>query len=256
MDSALCPVILTYHSISQGPAPLNISPARFAEQMQWLHDHARVAPLDEVVTALVDGTRLPERTVVLTFDDGYCDFYSDAAPVLRRLKLPATIFLVSGFCASGSRAGSGGWRPHRPLLDWKQVTELAHDGFQFGAHSTTHAALPELEHEQANHEIASSKLELEQRTGKSVEFFAYPYGRWSSSVRELVRQHYRAACSTGAGVVLPEADPFALPRVDAHYLRTPAALQMMFTAPFLAYIATRRFIRRIRRQPEGTYATV
>lgn len=254
MDPASFPVILTYHSISNGPPPLHIPPALFAEQMQWLHDHARVAPLDEVVTALLNRSRLPERTVVLTFDDGYRDFYCDAAPVLRRLGLQATIFLATGFCGSATRAMAHGWRPERTMLDWPQVTELAGEGFQFGAHSINHPALPELEHEQANHEIASSKLELEQRTGHKVDYFAYPYGRWSSSVRDLVRRQYRAACATGAGVVQPECDPFALPRVDAHYLRTPAALRMLFTAPFLAYVATRRWIRRIRRQPEGIYA--
>ncbi len=254
MDPASFPVILTYHSISDGPPPLHISPALFAEQMLWLHDRARVVALDDVVMALLHGRPLPERTVVLTFDDGYRDFYFEAAPVLQRLRLPATVFLATAFCGTESRAMPQGWRPQRPMLDWAQVTELAREGLQFGAHTITHPALPELEHEQANHEIAGCKLELEQRTRKKVDYFAYPFGRWSSSVRELVRRQYRAACSTGAGVVQPDCDPFALPRVDAHYLRKPAALRMLFTAPFLAYVATRRFIRRIRRQPEGIYA--
>ncbi|MGC2112452.1 MAG: polysaccharide deacetylase family protein [Candidatus Korobacteraceae bacterium] len=257
MDPATLPVILTYHSISEGPSPTQISAELFAEQMQWLHDNTRVAPLSEVVAALLSHTRLPERTVALTFDDGYRDFYFSAAPLLRRLKMPATIFLPTGLCsATQSRPANGSWHPEHPLLDWPQVAELAREGFAFGAHSVTHPVLPELQHEQAHHEIAAGKIELEKHTGQKAEFFAYPYGRWNDSVRTLVRQHYRAACSTGAGVVLPESDPFALPRVDAHYLRRPAALRMIFTAPFLAYVATRRLIRRLRRQPEGIYATV
>jgi len=253
MDPASFPVILTYHSISPGPAPLHISPALFAEHMQWLHDHAHIAPLGEVVTALVNRTPLPERTVVLTFDDGYRDFYWDAARVLCRLQMPATIFLTAGFCGTVSRQWPSGWRPEALLLDWRQVADLARDGFEFGAHTITHPDLTELEHEQANHEIAGSKRELEYRTGQKVDFFAYPYGCWNPAVRDLVRRQYRAACATGAGVVQIDSDPFALPRVDAHYLRNPAALRMMFTATFVAYIATRRLIRRIRRQPEGTY---
>jgi len=257
MDPARFPVILTYHSISGGPPPLHVSPALFAEQMQWLQDHARVAPLHELATALLSRDRLPERTVVLTFDDGYRDFYFDAAPVLQRLNLPATIFVPTSFCGRAELASAkGGWRPQVTLLNWQQVNELAREGFEFGSHSISHPALTGLEHEQANHEIAGSKLELEQRTGHKVAYFAYPYGRWNSGIRELVQQHYSAACSTGAGVVMPDADPFVLPRVDAHYLRTPAALRSMFTARFLAYVATRRFIRRIRRQPEGIYARV
>jgi peptidoglycan/xylan/chitin deacetylase (PgdA/CDA1 family) len=256
MDPATFPVILTYHSISDGRSPTQIPAALFAEQMEWLHHNARVAPLTDVVTTLVNHTSLPARTVVLTFDDGYRDFYSAAAPVLRRLKLPATIFLPTGFCGATNRPLASDWRPEVPLLDWQQVSELAHDGFHFGAHSITHAALPDLQHEQANHEITGSKLELQQRTGQKIDFFAYPYGRWNAAVRDLVRQQYRAAVSTGAGVVQPDSDPFALPRIDAHYLCRPASLRMIFTSRFLAYVATRRFIRRIRRQPEGIYATV
>ena len=111
MDAAQFPVILTYHSISEGHSPLQISPSLFAEQMQWLHANVRVAPLAEVVRALVDHRPLPERTVVLTFDDGFADFYSSAAPVLRRLKLPATIFVPTGLCGRTSnvaRTGAAG----------------------------------------------------------------------------------------------------------------------------------------------------
>src|SRR5208283_3183748 len=257
MDPAGFPVILTYHSISDGNPPLQISPGLFAQQLEWLRANVGVAPLGEVVDALANHKPLPERTVVLTFDDGYSDFFSSAAPVLRRLKLPATIFVLTGFCGATS-----GWpeppawgNPHA-LLDWQQVAALSEEGFTFGAHSITHPALPAFSTKEAKREIYGSKAELEERTGQKVEFFAYPYGRWSPAVRAIVQEQYRGACSTGAGAVEPDADPFALPRVDVHYLRRPAAFRMLFTAPFHAYVATRRFIRRIRRQPEGFYARV
>src|SRR5271166_5761982 len=102
MGAAQFPVILTYHSISGGDSPLQISPSLFTEQMEWLHANVRVAPLGEVVKALKDRKPLPERTVVLTFDDGFSDFYSSAAPVLRRLKLPATLFVLTGLCGQAS----------------------------------------------------------------------------------------------------------------------------------------------------------
>lgn len=257
MDAASFPVILTYHSIAEGDSALRVSPGLFAEQMQWLHANVRVAPLGEVVEALATRTSLPQRTVVLTFDDGYQDFDSSAAPVLRRVKLPATIFLPTGFCGgTASWPGQSAWGDPQPLLDWRQVAALAKEGFAFGAHSITHSALPNLPAPEAKLKIDGSKTELEERTGQKVEFFAYPYGRWSQAVRAIVREQYRGACSTGAGVVMPDADPFALPRVDVHYLRRPTAFRMLFTAPFLGYVATRRLIRRIRRQPEGFYARV
>jgi peptidoglycan/xylan/chitin deacetylase (PgdA/CDA1 family) len=257
MDAAHYPVILTYHSISEGDSPLRTPPSLFTEQVEWLRANARVAPLDEVVSALASGAPLPERTVVLTFDDGFSDFYSAAAPVLRRLKLPATIFLATGYCGkTNAWPGQPAWVEQQALLDWQQVTELAQDGFCFGAHSLTHPALPALSPAEAEDEICGSKAQLEGRTGCQVDFFAYPYGRWTPAVRDMVRASYRGACSTGAGAVEPDADPFALPRTDAHYLRRPSAFRMLFTTWFLVYLATRRLIRRVRRQPEGYYARV
>jgi peptidoglycan/xylan/chitin deacetylase (PgdA/CDA1 family) len=258
MPAAQFPVILTYHSISEGHSPLQIAPSLFAEQMQWLHDNVRVAPLDEVVRVLVDHRSLPERTVVLTFDDGLADFYSSAAPVLRRLDLPATLFVLTGLCGKTSDWPSqdADWNSRHALLDWLQVAELAQQGFQFGAHSVSHPVLPDLPIEEAQREIIDSKTELQQRTGQPVDFFAYPFGRWTPAVRAMVQEHYRGGCSTGAGVVQPDADPFALPRVDAHYVRRPAWFRTLFTNRFLTYVAGRRFIRRIRRQPEGFYARI
>ena len=118
MDPARFPVILTYHSISDGDSPLQISPRAFAEQMQWLQANVRVAPLGEVAGALKEHSPLPERTVVLTFDDGFSDFFSAAAPVLRRLKFPATIFVPTAFCGGTSGwPGQPDWVTPRPLLD-------------------------------------------------------------------------------------------------------------------------------------------
>jgi peptidoglycan/xylan/chitin deacetylase (PgdA/CDA1 family) len=258
MDAAQFPVILTYHSISEGRSPLQIAPSLFAEQVRWLHDNVRVSPLADVVSALVARRPLPERSVVLTFDDGFSDFYASAAPVLRRLNLPATIFVLTGLCGmSNNWSGQdAGWINQHALLDRQQVAELAQQGFQFGAHGISHPVLSDLPAEEAKHEVADSKAELRDRTGQAVDFFAYPFGRWSPAVRAMVQEHYRGACSTGAGVVQPDADPFALPRVDVHYLRRPAWFRTLFTTRFLTYVAGRRFVRRMRGQPEGLYARI
>jgi peptidoglycan/xylan/chitin deacetylase (PgdA/CDA1 family) len=257
MDAAQYPVILTYHSISEGDSPLKVSPSLFTEQMEWLKANVRVVPLGEIVAALPGRRPLPERAVVLTFDDGFRDFYSSAAPVLRRLRLPATVFLPTGYCGkSNCWPSQPAWVSREALLDWKQVTELVQDGFKIGAHGINHSDLTTLSLEEAEQEISGSKSQIEEHTACQVEFFAYPYGRWSPTLRALVLGNYRAACATAAGVVEPDADPFALPRADAHYVRHPASFRMLFTTKFAAYIAARRFIRRMRRQPEGFYARI
>jgi peptidoglycan/xylan/chitin deacetylase (PgdA/CDA1 family) len=249
------PVILTYHSIADGRSPLKISPALFAEQMEWLKANCRVATLMEVVTTLTQKNPLPERTVVLTFDDGFRDFYSAAAPVLRRLGFPATVFLPTAYCGrTNSWPGQPKWVDEQPLLDWNQIVELARQGFTLGSHSMTHRVMVGLPNPEAEREIAESKHEIETHTGQPAEFFCFPYGQWNAAVREIVVRYHRGACSTAAGMVEPNADPFALPRADAHYVRNPAWFRSLFTHRFCSYLAARRLIRRVRRQPEGFYA--
>jgi peptidoglycan/xylan/chitin deacetylase (PgdA/CDA1 family) len=255
MKPSQLPVILTFHSISEGDSPLNISPALFAEQMAWLKSNAHVRPLGEVVACLLEHRALPERTVVLTFDDGFRNFLGSAVPVLRRYDFRATIFLPSGYCGgTNSWPGQPDWVQREELLSWPEIADLADRGFVFGAHTATHPMLPALSLAEAELEIQSSKVEIERHIQRSVEFFAYPFGSWNPAVRELVSKRFRAACSTGAGVIEPDAHPFALPRVDAHYVRNPYWFKKLFTRRFLTYLQTRRLIRRLRRQPEGLYA--
>jgi peptidoglycan/xylan/chitin deacetylase (PgdA/CDA1 family) len=257
MTAARYPVILTYHSISEGDSPLKISPALFAEQMEWLSANAKVVSLKELVTGMTAPKALPERSVALTFDDAYLDFYTAAAPVLRRLGLPATIFLPTGFCGGTSAwSGQPASTAREILLNWQQVEALVQEGFCFGAHTVNHPDLTALPADQVEQEIVESKAQIVEHTGRVVDFFAYPFGRWNAGVRHLVKNQYLAACSTGAGVVRDDADVYALPRADAHYVRQPARLRTLFTSRFLAYLAARRLIRRIRGKPEGFYAKV
>ncbi len=247
MNTELHPLILLYHSISLGPPPLCISPTLFAGHIAWLKSNAHIASLSEAVDFATAGEPLPPNTVVLTFDDGFADFYSEAAPILRRAGLPATVFLPSGFCG---RTNAWPTQPagikEQPLLAWVQIGELAQQGVEFGSHSVTHPVLTELSEADAMHEIHASKTEVEAHTGGCVRFFAYPYGKWNPAVRELVRQEYRGACSAILGRVAPTSDPFALPRVDAYYLRSPAMFRGIFSPALRRYFSVRRLARRVR----------
>lgn len=257
MDAALKPTILTYHSVSTNHPPLSIAPDVFAEQMIWLSRNARVESLDAVVDRLKERKTLPPRTVVLTFDDGYQDFYTAVAPELRKFGFPATVFLPTAYCGrTSSWAGQPSWMENKMLLTWREIEELAGQGIHFGAHTVTHRDLCTLSLVDAAQELLESKREIERRTGKPADFFCYPYGRWSPAVRSLVARSFRGGCSTAAGVVNPDADPFVLPRVDAHYVRTAACFHSLFTRRFLGYVALRRIIRRFRNQPEGFYSRI
>ena len=223
--------------------------------MEWLSSHARVVPLAEIAAALQEKKPLPERAVVLTFDDGFADFHTEAAPVLLQKGLPATVFLPTSYCGrTNSWPGQPKWVDLQPLMSWQQIRELAEQGINFGSHTVSHTNLTEAEAEVAEREIAESRKEIESRTGRAADYFCYPYGRWNALVRGIVSRHYQGACTTGAGLVEADADPFALPRVDAHYVRRSAVFASLFMRRFRSYITLRRWIRRIRGQPEGVYA--
>lgn len=257
MNENSYPVILTYHSVAEGDSPLRIPPALFAEQMEWLKAHAEVVPLGKIVRALATGGILPERAVALTFDDGFQDFADQAAPVLRKLALPATVFLPTGYCGRENNwPGQPKWVEPQLLMDWPQICQLAAQGISFGAHTRSHCVLTEIAPAQAEQEIQCSRQEIEERVHLPVAHFCYPYGKWNAAIREKVARSYEGACSTAAGVVMPGADPYALPRVDVHYVRKSSLFKSIFTRRFRAYVTGRRWIRRLRGQPEGRYARV
>jgi peptidoglycan/xylan/chitin deacetylase (PgdA/CDA1 family) len=195
---------------------------------------------------------LPPRTIVLTFDDGFADFYSAAAPVMRRLGFPATLFVTTGY------PGLYNTWPSQPrgvcrrrLLDWSQLRELAEEGFSVASHSVSHPALTELSPVELQRELAESRRELETRTGRSVDVFCYPYGRWNAEVRRAVEQEYQGACGASLGVVSPGSDAFALPRVDAYYLRHPRVFHSLFSGRFATYLAIRQVLRMARSRFRG-----
>jgi peptidoglycan/xylan/chitin deacetylase (PgdA/CDA1 family) len=247
MDKGTDPLILTYHSISAGRPPLATPPSLFSEQMDWLAAHAHVMPLSELVDALVGRQTIPPKSVVLTFDDALLDFYCQAAPALRRLGLPATVFVPTGHCGRTTRWANQLSRAEEwPLMSWQQLREVAEQGFTLGAHSVSHPMLTAITPGHAEREIADSKAELESQISKLVEFFCYPYGLWNFGLREMVRSHYRAACSTTTGVVSRDADLLVLPRVDVYYLRSAAMFRSLFSRRMVPYLGLCRMLRRMR----------
>ena len=213
------PVILMYHAIGrhgEEPSSYVVPAARFRRQMAWLKwSGFRVIPLADLVADLKTNRIPPRRSVVLTFDDGYADNWSEALPVLRRYCFPATVFVVSS--AIGKRA----WWPDsralidRAILDDHQIADLAASRVEIGAHSLTHRSLTELDPGSLKVEIAESRAHLEQTLGGQVRTFAYPFGDCCpQTIDEVARAGFDAACSSRSGIADPAAPLFALPRVE------------------------------------------
>ena len=245
MPETTSAIILMYHSISEGSGPNFLSPALFSTQMQWLKRNAHVVPLESLVESLNCHNPLPPTTVALTFDDGFADFYSAAAPVLKQLELPSIVFFPPSLC--GKKVPWIAEAKSLKLMSWHQVRDLAKQGVSFGSHSMSHNDLTGSTESELHYETCESKRMIETETGQEVRFFCYPYGRNSIRTRRAVSDCYSGgACSTDLHVVDSAADRFALPRIDVHYLRSPALFQSMFTNRFLLYINARRILRNLR----------
>jgi|SRR5579872_6199392 len=205
--------ILMYHSISQ-PARLRlralcVPPVSFAAQVDYLHRNKyTLLNVTQLVHALTGKTTLPERPVVLTFDDGYADFYQHALPVLSRYHLTATLYIATGLVER-----TNPW-DGASMLTWNQITEISSSGIECGAHTHSHPKLDTLPLTMARKEIGRSKDLLEQHLGQEVTSFCYPYGYYTADVRRLVKEaDFTSACAVNHAMSSNTADHFTLERL-------------------------------------------
>jgi peptidoglycan/xylan/chitin deacetylase (PgdA/CDA1 family) len=171
--------ILMYHYISVNP--------------NWPNDRVRTGlsvPPKQFAAQLRTSALLPAKPVILTFDDGYEDFYTNAYPLLKRYHAKATIYIIS------QKVGRAGY------LTWPQLRTLAASPLlTIGAHTHTHASLVTLTAQRSWAELAGSKSDLEQQLGIQIEHLAYPAGAYNQTTIEQARQiGFTTAVTTHEGL--------------------------------------------------------
>ncbi|HEY9151182.1 MAG: polysaccharide deacetylase family protein [Gammaproteobacteria bacterium] len=208
------PVMLMYHSVQPGAAkpdwPWAISMRRFREQLDLLAAGGWTTTTMAELAAKPD--RWPERTLVITFDDGYADNLA-ACEELHSRGMRATWFIVSG-----SIGRAPGWeadrRPHGRMLDAGELREMHAAGMEIGSHGVGHVRLTEVSDDRLLEELALSKTTLEALLGEGIDSFAYPYGAWDARCESAVRRAgYRYACTTRTGLALKDAHPLRMRRL-------------------------------------------
>lgn len=203
--------VLMYHEIadtSATPDSFAVSPDVFADQLAYLRDEGFTTVTAGALAAiLANGAgNLPKRPVVLTFDDGYGDFYTRALPLLRQHGFTATVFQTTGWVGKEDEA--------KRMLNWRELAESEQAGIEMGAHTCTHPQLDQLPEDQLREELYVSKSLLEDNLGLKVPGLAYPYGYSSARVRRVARElGYEYAYAVGNALTTGAADPFALPRL-------------------------------------------
>jgi peptidoglycan/xylan/chitin deacetylase (PgdA/CDA1 family) len=215
-------VALCYHSIHPHEQFATVTPRLFDEHLSWLADSCTVIPFRSMVDA-ARGAEGAKPIVSITFDDGYADNHEFALPLLRKYRLPATVFITAGL-VEGDPVVRERFRQLRGTsvqpLAWSQIHELAASGIEIGAHTYSHPNLARLTHAEADLELRRSKAVIEDRLSAAIGLFAYPFGKpkrhFDEHTTHLVRQAgYRFAAAVLYRSVRASDSPLAIPRFFA-----------------------------------------
>ena len=235
--------ILMYHSVSDHAtpkySPFAISPILFAQQMEYLRQQS-YTPI--TVTSFMEirtkGEQpLPDKPVLLTFDDGLEDFYTGALPILQQYNFPATLYVVTGFMNGTSRWLLSEGEGNRPMLNWGQLAEIQAAGVECGGHTHTHPQLDTISLTRAIDEVTECKKILEDHLGQAVQSFAYPYGYHTNAVKQAVQDAgYTSACAVKYEMCAEDTDRFALKRLMVGPTTDLHALEALLTTGYTSLL--------------------
>lgn len=223
--------VLMYHRVGEPDHARDvycIRPDRFVAQMRALAEaNYRAVSIEDFDAWRRGEMSLPEYSFVLTFDDGFTGVHDFAAPILKNLGWPATVFLVAG-----KLGGQSDWEvttgvpmlPH-PLMNTAQLRSLSSEGFSLQSHSLLHHDLTTLKESTLEKDLCDSSALIEEFCGQAPFYLAYPYGRHNQTVRNAAqRAGYTLAFSVESGFNRPSVSPYQVRRLDVFGTDTPAML--------------------------------
>lgn len=228
-------VILQYHHISDDtPASTSISPLQFEAHLQYLADNNfTVVPLSELMNTIRKQQPLKDKTVAITFDDAYLDILTQGKPILDKFNYPFTIFINPNIV---ERSPNG-------YLNWEQLKAMADDGVIIANHGLEHDSLARLVHnttetdwqEKLTSDLLTSEKIIEEKTGQSWRYFAYPYGEFTFEIQQWLNKNDFIAFSQQSGAVSLATDLTNVPRfpVSKPYDKISSLHDKLFSLSFM-----------------------
>ena len=172
-------VVASEHHVDSDPHKQHIPLPLFLQHLDYLQKHHHVVSLNEFQRARRENRPLPDRAVVLTFDDGFQDFATVVAPHLTRRNVPATVFVITDR-AYGNLPPNG-----ESFLNWAEIRELAKSGLDIGSHTCAHLRLPDLSPPDVMRELSESQAAVRIHTEQAEVALSYPFGQTSQQISRM-----------------------------------------------------------------------
>lgn len=213
--------ILMYHSVasksdvSDAFRRWSITPTLFSDHMTKLLDTGFTPLSVSQYLYKQEISKLPDQPVVITFDDGLEDFYTNAFPILKKLRISATLYVTTGFVGRTSEWLANANEGNRPMMNWQQIREVDESFLvEIGAHTHYHPQLDAIKRSRSEEEIKLSRTILEEKLGHPILSFAYPHGFHDSTVRQhVIDAGFQSACGVKHALSHINDDPFSLSRI-------------------------------------------
>lgn len=204
MPSTQSVVFLLYHHIdTTTPAVTSTTPAQFAAHLAYLKQHDyQVISISQALAGIYQDKRLPQKSVVITFDDGYQSIYQHAWPLLKRYNYPFTVFIDTHSVPEQSGL----------MMSWQQLKTMKQAGVTIANHSKNHQHMIGLSKQQLQYELLAAQAELTEHLGATEPLFAYPYGEFDQRLVEVLAAHNFYGFSQVSGAASYYNAPQAIPR--------------------------------------------
>jgi len=237
--------VLMLHGVDESGSVLSVTPEQLHSLVHAIRASGhRLVPL----TTLLESSA--SDLVALTFDDGFRSVSERAAPILEQLSAPATLFLTTERLARDNLwPGQPADAPRFEIMGWSDVKRLSDNGWAIEAHSLNHPDLRRLGDAELERELTLPNQHIADHIGRRPRVLAYPYGYFDRRVAELARRHFDFAVTTVFRPLGASEDAVRIPRLDAYYLRAPAVHRQFGSKAFMAYLAARGGLRRLRGHP-------
>lgn len=211
--------ILVYHRVTdEKDESVSTSIKNFSRQISFLGKYFSIITMERLINSIKNREPLPSNSIVITFDDGYKDVFTNAYPILKMYNIPATVFITTDYIQLPVTSHQS---PVNEMMSWEDILEMIDNNISIGSHTVSHPKLSALTDNEIERETGESKDIIQRHINKEVVCFSYPYGGrdfFNERIKEMLKKNgYQCACSTIYGINDLNSDLFELKRIPVNY---------------------------------------